>query len=329
MKKLRLLIIFCAVVITILATGVALVTQPFISPEKSTVTQADAAQLRAHVNKLSVDFYPRDYQEPANLNRAAAYIEQQFRKNGATTSIQTFEVDGVKYANIIGHFGSTSDPVLVIGAHYDAVGNHDHGSGISTPGADDNASGVAGLLELARLLGQSPPKNAIELVAYTLEEPPFFNTNNMGSAQHAQALAKNQRSVKLMISLEMIGYFDDEPNSQRYPLPAMTMFYPDRGNFIALVGQFKNFSTMRQTKSLFSGATDLPVYSINAPAFVKGVDFSDHRNYWALGYPAIMITDTAFFRNRHYHQSTDTGDKLDYEKMSKVVSGVYAIAQHF
>jgi Zn-dependent M28 family amino/carboxypeptidase len=205
----------------------------------------------------------------------------------------------------------------VIGAHYDSHGG--------TPGADDNASGIAGLLELAHLLGRSAPGRPVELVAYTLEEPPHFRSPHMGSVWHARALKAEGRDVELMLSLEMIGYFSDSPGSQAYPLAAMKLAYPDRGNFIALVGQFGDFGLSRSVKAAMSGATDLPVYSLNAPAFVQGVDFSDHRSYWAQGYPALMVTDTAFMRNRNYHRVGDTFDKLDYKRMAMVVQSVYAV----
>ncbi len=222
---------------------------------------------------------------------------------------------------------------MVIGAHYDS---HGDASGVQvtgdshTPGADDNASGVAGLLELARLLGKQPPPRAVELVAYTLEEPPHFRTTHMGSAWHARALKAANREVSLMLSLEMIGYFTDAPGSQRYPLGLMKLVYPDRGNFIALIGRFGDFGAMRKAKSLMAGATgSLPVYSMNATPAIQGIDFSDHLNYWKQGYPALMVTDTSFMRSEHYHGAGDTFDKLDYRRMARVVNGVHAIVTGF
>jgi Zn-dependent M28 family amino/carboxypeptidase len=211
--------------------------------------------------------------------------------------------------------------LIVIGAHYDSCGD--------TPGADDNASGVAGLLELARVLAEQPPKQPVELVAYTLEEPPFFRTENMGSYRHAQSLAALNREVKLMLSLEMIGYFRDAPGSQRYPVGVLQLLYPDEGNFVALVGAFRDFGDMRRVKGLFKGASTLPATSINAPARVQGVDFSDHASYWQFKIPALMVTDTAFLRNAHYHGAGDTADTLDYVRMAQVVRGVFAVAQEF
>ena len=269
------------------------------------------------MKKLSVDFYPRSFDHVAKLARTAAYIEEQFKEAGAQVSIQDVVVDETRYKNVVARFGPERGRLLVIGAHYDSHGG--------TPGADDNASGIAGLLELAHLLGKSAPGRPVELVAYTLEEPPHFRSPHMGSVWHARALKAEGRDVELMLSLEMIGYFSDSPGSQAYPLAAMKLAYPDRGNFIALVGQFGDFGLSRSVKAAMSGASDLPVYSLNAPAFVQGVDFSDHRSYWAQGFPALMVTDTAFMRNQNYHRPGDTFDKLDYKRMAMVVQSVYAV----
>jgi Zn-dependent M28 family amino/carboxypeptidase len=216
---------------------------------------------------------------------------------------------------VIALFGPQSPERVVIGAHYDGCGD--------TYGADDNASGVAGLLELAQLLGRETVPFQVELVAYTLEEPPFFATTGMGSHVHAKSLKEQGINLRLMISLEMIGYFSDEPGSQEFPVSPLKLLYPTKGNFISVVGHAANIFTTRKVKSAMQSASDLPVYSTNVPRMIPGVDFSDHRNYWIFGYDAIMITDTAFYRNRNYHTTGDTAEKLDYGKMAKVVDGVY------
>lgn len=316
---------------------IALVTQPRVMPMVSTVPQVDPARLAAHVRHLSVALYPRSFEQFRNLEGAARYIEQAFHAAGAAVSRQAVIVEESTYHNVIARFGPAEGPLLVVGAHYDTDGDIQagarHRQGFApqthTPGADDNASGVAGLLELAHLLGQQPPVRPVELVAYTLEELPYFRTPHMGSAWHARALAAAGREVRLMLALEMIGYFSDAPDSQDFPLPGMGLIYPTRGNFIALVGRFGDFPAMRRTKALMRGATPLPVHSINAPPAVPGVDFSDHRNYWAAGYPALMVTDTAFYRNPHYHGAGDTPDTLDYRRMAQVVQGVYAVVQGY
>jgi len=320
MKPTRPLIAI-ALVILVAACGCALVTQPGVKPIASTPPAADPAALERHVRELAVTLHPRSYDQHANLERAADYVLQAFIATGGETDVQKYEVDGVLYRNVIVRFGPSKGALLVIGAHYDADGD--------TPGADDNASGVAGLLELARLLGVHPPPQPVEIVAYALEEVPYFRTASMGSYQHAQALVESGREVRLMIALEMIGFFRDSPGSQSLPVAALKPLYPDRGNFIAVVGRFGDFSAMRHVKALFRGATDLPVETINAPKYVTGVDFSDHASYWHFDLPAVMVTDTAFFRNHNYHAAGDTPESLDYARMAKVVSAVYAVTQAY
>jgi hypothetical protein len=208
----------------------------------------------------------------------------------------------------------------VVGAHYDVCGEQ--------PGDDDNASAVAAVLELARLLERHRPDVAhrLELALWPLEEPPNFRTPAMGSAVHARRLADGEVPVGGMICLEMLGYFSDRPGSQSFPVPGMGLLYPSRGNFIAVVGNGPSWRLTREVKARMDGATELPVRSINAPALVPGVDFSDHFNFWRQGWKAVMITDTAFYRNPNYHQLTDTPDTLDYGRMARVVTGVYAAA---
>ena len=322
MSKTRLLLLVLAVPAAVLAVVLAgivgIAVQPFVIPIASKPPEVDAQQLERHVKHLSQTLHPRSNDQVEHLEQAAAYIQTSFEDAGAEVSSQPVLVDGRRYRNVIAKFGPAAGPVLVVGAHYDTQGD--------TPGADDNASGVAGLLELGRLLGRSQPHRAIELVAYTLEESPHFRTPDMGSARHAKSMTETNRKVELMLSLEMIGYFSDVPGSQQFPFPVMAWLYPDRGNFIALVGKLSDFGSMRKTKAAMAGATPLPVRSINAPPTLRGVDFSDHLNYWNEGMPAIMVTDTAFMRNPNYHRPGDTFDTLDYGRMAMVVQGVYAVA---
>ena len=314
-----------------------LTVQPLVSPIPSTPPLVDEARIKSHVQRLSQEMYPRSFDHAGKLNAAASYIHDEFAAAGARVSEQKVIVEESEYRNVIAKFGPEDGPLLVIGAHYDSHGDAIEGAkrskGFSpdthTPGADDNASGVAGILELARILGQFPPSRPVELVAFTLEEPPHFRTKHMGSVWHAQSLRARARPVQLMLSLEMIGFFSDDPASQSYPLPGMQMIYPEKGNFISVVGRLHESWEARRVKALMAGATDLPVQSVNSFAFIPGLDFSDHRSYWAEGYSALMITDTAFYRNRNYHGAGDTYDKLDYHRMAKVIQGVYAIVQGF
>jgi Zn-dependent M28 family amino/carboxypeptidase len=294
------------------------VTQPLpsIARAQRTTLAVSPARLEAHVRALSQEFVPRDYTHPENLDRAAGYIRTQLTRAGGATSDQPYNARGRTYRNVIAAFGPDTRARIVVGAHYDADG--------PLPGADDNASGVAGLIELAYLLGRSPPRTRVELVAYSLEELPFFGTADMGSAVHVHSLQQQRAEVRAMFSLEMIGYFSDEPASQEFPLDALRPFYPSRGNFIAVVGKPGQTSLVRKIKRAMRNASPLPVHSINAPRWVPGVDFSDHVSYWDAGYPAVMITDTAWYRNPNYHTARDTAETLDYARMAMVVQGVDA-----
>lgn len=309
---------------------VALIAQPFVRTRESTPPEVDAARLDAHVRMLSETLYPRSVDQEDQLEAAASYIHEQLEGAGGRVEEQSFAVNDVQYRNIVARYGPDQGPVLVVGAHYDSVfytGSVASFRESHTPGADDNASGVAGLLELGRLLGQQAPPIAVELVAYCLEEPPYFRTDSMGSARHARSLRESGRDVKLMLSLEMIGYFDDRPGSQSYPMVGLDWIYPKQGDFIAVVGRVRDWSATRRVKGVMRGASDLPVHSINAPPALPGVDFSDHASYWNEGFTALMITDTAFLRNPNYHEEGDTAERLDYRRMAKVVQGVYAIAE--
>jgi Zn-dependent M28 family amino/carboxypeptidase len=293
------------------------VTQPLLSRARPSAERTVApARLEAHVRKLSIELGPRNERHVENLDRVAAYIKDEFSQSTPLVSEQPYSVAGKTYRNVIAQFGPASGERIIVGAHYDTAG--------PLPGADDNASGVAGLIELARLLGQRPPPLRVELVAFTLEEPPYFRTMNMGSRIHAEALRQDDVRVRAMFSLEMIGYFSDAPGSQQFPIGPLGVFYPSTGNFIGVVGRIGDWSLVRRTKAAMRNASPLPVYSINAPDIVPGIDFSDQLNYWQTGYDAVMITDSAFYRNRNYHTAQDTAEKLDYKRMAMVVEGVYA-----
>ena len=291
------------------------VTQPSLARNKPSAAVVDPLQLRNHVTMLATTFYPRSFMQRATLHRTADYIRDQFRTSGAQLTNQFYDVQGRPYENVIAVFPGRQPGTIVVGAHYDAC--------FDTPGADDNASGVAGLLELAQLLGKTRLNHTVELVAYCTEEPPFFATPDMGSVHHARLLRETQRPVVAVLVLEMIGYFRNEPHSQTYPAALFRIFYPSTGNFIAVIGNTRQRALIRAVKRAMRGATALPVYSACVPVRVPGVDFSDHRSYWAEGFPAVMITDTSFLRNPQYHQAGDLPDRLDYTNMARTVVGVY------
>jgi Zn-dependent M28 family amino/carboxypeptidase len=276
-------------------------------------------RLKTHVRALSETFHPRDYTHPENLDRAAEYIADHLKRAGGDVEFQPYRVQDTEYRNVIARFGPETPERIVIGAHYDTAG--------PLPGADDNGSGVAGLLELARVLGQRPPPIRVELVGFTLEEPPFFRTEHMGSRVHAKALRQAGVKVRAMLSLETMGFFTDAPDSQNYPVAQLRWRYPATGNFIAVVGQLGDGKLVREVATAMRAARPLGVEFLTAPASIEGIDFSDHASYQAGGYPAAMITDTAFFRNSRYHEPTDTWDTLDYGRMALVVQGVHCAVQ--
>ena len=275
----------------------------------------DTLSIRRHLQQLIATEKPRNYRNPEVLDYVANYIYQEFKQYADTVYYQPYTVQGVTYKNVICTFGSQHKETIVVGAHYDVCGDQD--------GADDNASGTVGLLELARLLKDKPLQYKIELVAYTLEEPPFFRTEYMGSYVHAKALKESGQPVYGMISLEMIGYFDDTKGSQEYPVGFLTLLYGKLGNYITLVNKLHKGKFSRKFSRQFTRQNLIKTKKFNAPAKLPGIDFSDHLNYWHFGYSALMITDTAFFRNKNYHKNTDTLETLDLKRMALTIETVF------
>ncbi len=308
-----------AVLAAITAAG-WLVVQPTFTPLRppDPAPEVNAADLEADVRALLTSFGPRDHTQVAHLDAAATWLAGRLAGSGARVSDQAFEAGGATYRNVVGEYGTASGDLVVVGAHYDAWGGH--------PGADDNASGVAVLLALARAFGAAAPPGRVQLVAWSVEEPPHFRTLAMGSAVHAQGLAAKGEKVRCAISLETLGYFTDRPDSQRFPVGVLSWIYPTTGNFVGVVGLIGQGGVTRTIKRAMRGASDQPVVSINAPRGLRGVDFSDHRSYWEHGWPAVMITDTAFYRNERYHRADDTPETLDYPRMAKVARGVWSAA---
>ena len=304
----------------LITSVVTYVVQPFASGKANVIREnANADRLRKHVEVLAGSLAPRTEERVDLLDATANYIATEFATAGLAASMQTFDVQGRAFRNVVATIGPETTERVVVGAHYDAA--------TPGPGADDNASGVAGLLELGRLLAANPPATRVDLVAYSLEEPPHFRTPSMGSRAHAVALAKGGVHVRAMISLEMIGYFTDQPDSQQYPLNVMGLAYPTRGDFIAVVGRLGEAWLTRRIKGSMSSAGSVPVRSINAPRAIPGIDFSDHLNYWDAGYPAVMVTDTSFYRNANYHEPSDLPSTLDYRRMATVVEQIAAAAR--
>lgn len=276
-----------------------------------------ARNLRRHVEELA-GLGPRSTRRPEALARAADYIEQQLRGFGYTTRDLSFRSDGLDVRNIDAERrgGARAGDIVVLGGHYDTVD--------SSPGANDNGSGIAALLELARLYASASPTVTLRFAAFVNEEPPFFMTEEMGSLVYARACRARGDRIVAMYALETIGYYTDDPSTQEYPEPFHLLF-PSVGNFIAMVANFRSATLLAHTIGAFRRRSSLPALGAPAPESVPGVSWSDHWSFWEQGYPAVMLTDTAPFRYPHYHAPTDTPDKLDYARMAALVRGMTSV----
>ncbi len=259
----------------------------------------------------------RNFENRSSLEKVCIYIIKEFENLKLAYEEQKWIANGKEYTNIIASYNIHKSKRLIIGAHYDVCGNQ--------PGADDNASAVAGLLETARLIVRNAPSldYRIDFVAYCLEEPPFFASNEMGSYIHAKSLHENNVDVIGMICYEMIGYFSDEPNSQPYPSPAFAKIYPSVGNFIFVVGVQEYATFNNKIYNLMCENKKIETHIINFETMEDLAGLSDQRNYWKFGYNALMINDTSFLRNPNYHQVTDTIETLDFNKMTEVINSTY------
>jgi Zn-dependent M28 family amino/carboxypeptidase len=275
--------------------------------------------LKAHVRVLADTIGERNVWQYAALQRAAEYIEVQLAASGYQTARQTYEVARVPVSNIEAVLDGTDrrDESVVLGAHYDTVGG--------CPGANDNGTGVAALLELARRFARQPQPHTLRFVAFVNEEPPFFQTPQMGSYVYAKAAQSRGDRILAMLSLETMGYYSDERGSQEYPEPLGAM-YPDVGNFIGFVANPESEALLSRARRAFERRrTSLPVQALAGPADMPGVAWSDQWSFWQAGYPAMMVTDTAPFRYPWYHTPHDTPDKVDFTRLAQVVDGLEAV----
>ena len=283
---------------------------PPLTPSESALVSA----LRRDVVELAESIGERNVVKYAALKKAADYVDSGLRVVGPV-SRHTYKADGRDCDNLEVEIRGTSSPgeVVVVGAHYDSV--------VNCPGANDNASGVAGLLALARALANSKPERTLRLVAFVNEEPPHFRTSEMGSRVYARRCRERNETVTAMLSLETIGCFTDQPDTQKYPAP-LGLCYPSTGNFIAFVGNVGSRSLVRRCVKTFRARAPFPSEGAALPGFLPGVGWSDHESFWENGFPAVMVTDTAPFRFAHYHLRGDTPDKVDFERCARVVAGV-------
>jgi Zn-dependent M28 family amino/carboxypeptidase len=272
-------------------------------------------RLRRHVGVLAGEIGERNVWWPEALRAAAEYIHGELSALGYAVAAQSYATHGVHCDNLEAVLPGTgrASEIIVAGAHYDTVAG--------SPGADDNASGVAGLIEIARALRPLRPERTLKLVAFVNEEPPFFYFGEMGSKVYAEAARRRGDDIRIMLSLEMLGYYSDAPGSQAYP-PFLKWFYPDRGNFIGFVSNLRSRRALGEVVRAFRANCDFPVEHLASPPFVPGVAWSDQVSFWRAGYPGVMVTDTAFYRYPHYHQASDTPDKIRYPEMARVVEGL-------
>jgi hypothetical protein len=281
-----------------------------LSPDKVALRE----ELRADVQKLAGEIGERNMWHYAQLNAAADFIENSFSRGGLRPRRDSYDLRGQACHNIEAEIPGARPEILLIGAHYDSV--------FGSPGANDNSSGVAAMLALARRFAGKKAEHTLRFVAFVNEEPPYFLGDQMGSFIYAGRCKARGDKISAMISLETIGYFSDAPHSQTYPAPGLGVFYPKVGNFIGFVGNVGSRALLRRVVALFRKHAGIPSEGAALPAFIPGVSWSDQWSFWRNGYPGIMITDTAPFRYPYYHSANDTPDKLDYDRFALVVSGM-------
>lgn len=279
--------------------------------------------LRDHLTALTVTIGERSVLKPENLQAAAGYIMKTYEESGIAAVRKPYAYNHLTVENIVAEvsFGAGTGPRYVVGAHYDSVAG--------TVGADDNASAVAVQLELARHLSNRPrdamPDMTVVFVSFALEEPPVYGTRFMGSRVYARKARRRNERIDGMICLEMVGYTCREPGCQQYPFPLMFFGYPKQGDFIGIVSNGKSRPFSKSLAKAFRTNPRLPLVTLTVPLngfIMPSVRLSDHASFWSAGYPAVMVTDTAFFRNPNYHHAADTMDNLDFAFMAELVNSL-------
>lgn len=282
-----------------------------------------ASQLHTHIDMLATQIGERRIGRPEGLAKSAAYIKTTLENFGYTPLVQSFIVDNTVCENISIEIKGQKTPqeIILFGAHYDTAPP-------ASFGANDNGSGVAALLVMAQHFANHSFDKTLRFVFFVNEEAPFFYTQHMGSLRYAQEAKKNKENIQAMFCLETIGYYSEEPASQYYPFP-LSCFYPDKGNFIGFISNFSSREILVKAIKVFRATTQFPSEGAALPSFIEGVAWSDHWSFWHEGYKAIMITDTAFDRYPYYHTNQDTADKVDYNRLARVVQGIEQIALFF
>ena len=276
---------------------------------------SDTALIKSYLETIARNYPSRSYNNVTKMDETADYIRSVFAQFSDSVTMQRYQVNGYSYyENVICSFGPANARRIIIGAHYDVF---------TSPGADDGASGIVGLFELARLLQCQELKYRVDLVAYTLGEEPFLKSPDMGSFVHAKMLYNHGVKVYGMVSLDMIGYFNSQPHTQKYPVDIFSLIFGTRANFIALVKKPAAGPFARHFCTVFKAESFVKTHKISAPPSMLDMIWHDHMNYWKFGYSALMITDTQNFRDPYYHNSSDTVDTIDINTMSKVIDAVF------
>ena len=299
----------------------------FRMPEKSYKGQLPPLQkeeiilqnlLQQDIQKIAVEIGARNYSQYQNLNATKDFFEATLTQLGYKVKQQEYKIDKKSYYNLEVERLGTEKPneVILIGGHYD--------SAFSTPGANDNGTGAAATLELARIFAKKSTKRTVRFVEFTNEEPPFFWTENMGSLVYAKQIDPQKEKILAMLSLETMGYFSDQEGSQKYPFP-IGLLYPQQGNFISFIGNLNSGDLVRRSISSFRRHTKFPSEGAALPSWIPGIGWSDQWSFWQQGYQGIMVTDTAPYRYLHYHTENDTFDKINFDKLARVVSGLSAV----
>ena len=291
-----------------------------MTPAPSMAASAVEAALRTRVQVLASEIGERNVWRPHALRAAADYLKRQWGAQGYQVVAHEVVFERDRWANLEVTRPGRQAPneVVIVGAHYDSV--------FGSPGANDNGSGVAALLELSRQLATRDLGRSVRFVAFVNEEPPFFRTGDMGSRHYARAARLKGEDIRAMLALETIGYYNDAPGSQHYP-PFFSLFFPDRGNFIGMVSNFGSRALLKRAVAAFRAASDFPLESVATFGWVPGVDWSDHGSFWNEDYPAIMITDTALYRYPYYHSARDTPEQLDYARLARVTEALAAVVE--
>lgn len=276
--------------------------------------------LLAEVSYLSVTIGDRSLPHPQSLQAAKDYLISNLREQGYAVVERPYSVNGEKVSNLEVILPGTNGALgqVIVGAHYDSVAG--------TVAANDNGTGVAAVLEIARLMRQVKFRRTVRLVLFVNEEPPYFQTAKMGSRVYAHQLRQEGVPISAMLSLETIGYYSDEPGSQKYP-PVLNLFYPSKGNFITFVGNTESRRLVRESIRDFRESTRFPSEGIAAPDHWPGIGWSDQWSFWQEGYPGVMVTDTAPFRYPYYHTTNDTIDKINFDRTARVVEGIRKVVE--